>query len=208
MHEHLPEGFVYLDDPRIIYSINYATEDNFMGRKVHGYEAQVCILTEITAKTLQEVQDELDAMEKGYALKIFDAYRPMQAVRDFINWSEEPELPFMRAKYHPYLTKTELFELGYISDHSTHARGSTVDLTIVTRNGDMHKDFDMGTIFDFFGEEAHTESKDVSLEVQNNRKFLCDLMIKYGFENFYQEWWHYTLEGEPFPDTYFDFEIK
>ncbi|MBK6762975.1 MAG: hypothetical protein IPG68_06750 [Micrococcales bacterium] len=25
-----------------------------------------------------------------------------------------------------------------------------------------------------------------------------------GFTNLPEEWWHYTLDGQPYPDTYFD----
>ena len=32
-------------------------------------------------------------------------------------------------------------------------------------------------------------------------------MIKAGFLGIDSEWWHFTLENEPYPDTYFDFDV-
>ncbi len=34
------------------------------------------------------------------------------------------------------------------------------------------------------------------------------MMKKNGFRPYANEWWHYTLENEPYPDTYFDFDIE
>jgi D-alanyl-D-alanine dipeptidase len=39
------------------------------------------------------------------------------------------------------------------------------------------------------------------------RDFLRQGMIAAGFEQYPEEWWHYTLANEPYPDTYFDFSI-
>jgi D-alanyl-D-alanine dipeptidase len=34
------------------------------------------------------------------------------------------------------------------------------------------------------------------------------LMKKHGFNPYPQEWWHFTLKNEPYPDTYFDFPVR
>ena len=40
------------------------------------------------------------------------------------------------------------------------------------------------------------------------RNFLRNTMKKYDFMEYEKEWWHYTLEKEPYPETYFDFILK
>lgn len=33
-------------------------------------------------------------------------------------------------------------------------------------------------------------------------------MQKYGFSPYAQEWWHFTLKDEPYPETTFDFPVR
>lgn len=199
----LPTGFVYLTDPRMMFAMAYASEQNFVGRVIKGYQAPVCILTEAAAAALKSVQDTLDQERPGVRLKIWDTYRPMEAVRDFKDWAQTDDEK-MRAEYYPGLSKPDLFKQGYISERSAHARGSTVDLTLA--QGD--KELEMGTPFDYFDTRSHTLSPDISAVARENRQFFKALMENAGFENYPKEWWHYTLKNEPFPDTYFDFPVK
>lgn len=205
----LPSGFVYLEDPRILISLNYLTSNNFMGRPVKGYHAPVCILTKEAANALITLQDVLDKKYRGLCLKIFDAYRPVQAVLDFKQWSEDPKDCLMKEIFYPTYHKPELFEKGYIAEKSSHSRGSTVDLTLVERQSEhQHQELDMGTIFDYFHELTHTENPTISTSAKQNRALLKNLMDEQGFENYPFEWWHFTLRNEPFPDTYYDFPIR
>ncbi len=205
----LPNGFCTIDDKRIIKQMDYTTSHNFIGRPVAGYLAPVCILTHAAADTLLKVQEELDSLKKGYRLKIFDAYRPTSAVADFIHWSKDPVDQKMKSIFYPALEKGELFDLGYIAKKSTHSRGSTVDLTITVASNPNAPpiDLEMGTIFDFFDESTHTAFSNISPIAKKNRAFLKDIMERHGFINYPLEWWHFTLENEPFPDTYFDFLV-
>lgn len=204
----LPVGFAYLNDTRIILEMNYVGDDNFIGRPIKGYYKKVCILSEPAITALTAVQNELDTLNKGYVLKIFDSYRPTTAVADFQTWAQDPADQLQKSKYYPNFTKPELFENGYICARSSHSRGSTVDLTIVMVDpSGKHTELDMGTGFDFFGEASNTDSKLVSETAQQNRQFFKALMDKHGFENLPNEWWHFTLRNEPFPDTYYDFPV-
>lgn len=210
MTQQLPDKFSYLDDPRIIYSMDYFTDHNFVGRPIAGYQAKVCILTEPARVALIAVQDELDSLNLGYVLKIFDSYRPKAAVADFIRWSQDPHDIKMKAGYYPNEDKPELFKLGYLAAESSHSRGSTVDLTIAIvdpMNTAIHSEMDMGTSFDYFDAKSHTVSALVSPNAQQNRFFFKNLMEKHRFINLPEEWWHFTLDNEPFPDTYFDFPV-
>ena len=66
----------------------------------------------------------------------------------------------------------------------------------------------MGTIFDFFGEEASTTFPWLNAQQKANRLLLKTLMEKHGFKHYPVEWWHFTLKNEPYPSTYFDFVIS
>lgn len=202
----LPEGFVYLVDPRIVLAMAYASEQNFVGRVIKGYQAPVCIVTEKAALALIAIQNRLDKERPGVCLKIFDAYRPMQACRDFKDWAETRDEK-MKDQYYPNLSKQDIFKKGYVSERSAHARGSTVDLTLVTKSKDI-QELDMGTPFDYLDPRSHTDNPDISEQARANRYLLKTFMENAGFENYPKEWWHYTLEAEPFPDTYFDFPIN
>ncbi len=205
----LPAGFIYLEDPRIILSMNYVGAKNFMGRPVNGYHTSVCILTTEAANALIALQDKLDQKHRGLCLKIFDAYRPIQAVSDFKKWALDPHDQIMKAEYYPTLAKPELFKQGYIAEKSSHSRGSTVDLTLVERQSEhQHQELDMGTIFDYFHEHSHTENPTIPERAKANRTLLKNLMHEFGFENYPFEWWHFTLRNEPFADTYFDFPVR
>ncbi|UAB85913.1 M15 family metallopeptidase [Zunongwangia sp. SCSIO 43204] len=201
-----PGGFVYLSDliPDIEVELRYFGDHNFTGRPVPGYEERKVILTTEAAKALAEVQQELE--NDGYCLKIFDGYRPQTAVNSFIEWAKNSDDTLTKAEFYPEKKKRNLFNLGYIATKSGHSRGSTVDLTIVDAN--TLKEIDMGGTYDYFGERSHHNFTNITKEQKANRNYLKSIMHKHGFRPYSEEWWHYTLRNEPFPNTYFDFTIK
>lgn len=201
----LPAGFVYLDAhvPGVVLDIRYHGAGNFLGRPVPGYEAPVCILTLKAADALKGV--EADAAREGRRLKIFDGYRPQRAVDEFIRWSQDESDQIAKMDYYPNIEKCDLFDLGYLARRSSHSRGSTVDLTIIDAK---NRELDFGTPFDLFDERSHTENASISSTAMANRQWLLKLMRNHGFANIPEEWWHFTLEDEPFPDTYHDFPVR
>lgn len=203
----LPEGFVYLSDvcPSIMQDIKYASADNFTGRIVPGYVNGKAILSIEAAKALSAVQQALE--EQGLGFLVWDAYRPTQAVDAFLQWKHEDDVPAIKERFYPTMSKIELFQVGFIAPgKSSHSRGSTVDLTIIDKA--TSKPLDMGTDFDFFCEKSYADNTEISAEFVQNRQFLKKLMLEYGFEYFPQEWWHFTLKDEPFPDQYFNFLVE
>ena len=198
--------FVMLSDavPDAILEIRYYSSYNFVGRRIDGYEEPLALLTKEAASALKEVSDEL--VEKGYRLKIFDAYRPQRAVTDFMNWALDPDDTLMKEYFYPELDKEVLFPQGYIAEHSGHSRGSTVDLTLFDMT--TQQEVDMGGTFDYFGELSHPDYKDITEEQYNNRMILREAMLAHGFKPLEEEWWHFTLEDEPYPDTYFTFPVS
>jgi len=202
----LPEGFVYLTDivPDVILEIRYYSTSNFMGTRVDYYHAPVAIITRKAAQALALVSNELRA--QGYAVKVFDAYRPQGATDHFIRWGQDEEDVLLKKYYYPDLTKSQLFSEVYLGVRSAHTRGSTVDLTLVSIKTGMN--VDMGSDFDFFGPISHHGSKLVTEEQANNRLILKTAMERAGFRAYEKEWWHYSLINEPFPKTYFTFPVK
>jgi len=202
----LPEGFVYVDElvPGLVQEIRYAGSNNFMGRPADGYLANRAILTRAAAEALRKVQQELK--EKGLGLKIFDAYRPTRAVAHFIRWAQDPADQKMKKEYYPALEKENLFKLGYLAKRSAHSRGSTVDLTLIYLA--TKEEVDMGSHFDFFGPISRYDSPLITVEQFQNRKLLREVMVKQGFVPYNEEWWHFRLKNEPYPNTYFDFVIQ
>ena len=205
-NQSLPNKFVFLSDvdDTILYELKYFSKHNFIGKKIDGYLTNKVILTNETALALKKVQQIL--LKKKLSLKIFDAYRPQQSVNHFVKWAKEIDDTKMKNEFYPDVPKSELFKRGYIASKSGHSRGSTVDLTIV--NLKTGKELDMGSPFDFFGIQSHPFYKNIGILQKRNRKYLRKIMIENGFKPYDNEWWHFTLKNEPFPNTYFNFLIK
>ena len=190
--------------PGLLVEMRYFGSDNFLGRPVDGYDEPLCLLTRPAAAALAAVQRDLSAT--GLGLKVFDCYRPVRAVAHFIRWARDPSDRRGQQEYYPELDKRVLFRDGYISARSGHSRGSTVDLTLVRLSD--NRPLEMGTTFDFFGPRSGRGTGALSAEVQANRQLLASAMARRGFRPYWKEWWHFTLAGEPFPDTYFDFPVR
>ncbi|EHR61735.1 M15 family metallopeptidase [Saccharomonospora cyanea] len=228
-HPEAPQEFVALRDvaPTIIEEIRYHGSHNFVGRPITGYREPLCIVTRPTALALREAQRRL--LAQGYTLKVYDCFRPQRAVDSFVRWAQRLDDDRMKNEFYPRVEKSSLFEDGYIAEHSGHSRGSTVDLTLVRipphpqeryRPGDPLRpcfapagerfgdnSVDMGTGFDCFDTLSHTDDPRITDEAMRNRTLLKDTLAAVGMENYPNEWWHYTLRDEPFPDTYFDFPV-
>lgn len=198
--------FVLITDvvPDAIFEIRYYSTYNFVGDRIDGYEEPLAFMTREAAEALKEVSD--DVKEKGYRLKIYDAYRPQEAVTNFVEWAKDADDTRMKEYFYPDLDKSVLFPQGYIAAHSGHSRGSTVDLTLFDM--DTEKEVDMGGTFDFFGELSHPDYKEITRRQYKNRMILRKAMMKHGFKPISEEWWHFTLADEPYPDTYFTFPVN
>jgi len=199
----LPAGFTFIDDaiPGLKVDLRYAGNHNFVGRPVAGYESARPVLSTPAANALARVQADLKPFNLG--LLVFDAYRPQRAVDDFVKWAADPADVRTKAEFYPDVDKRNLFKEDYIAERSGHSRGSTVDLTLAAL--DTGEQLDMGSAFDFFGVESWPEHPELTAQQRANRLLLRTLMLKHGFKPYPKEWWHFTLENEPFPQEYFDF---
>ncbi|TGV00622.1 M15 family metallopeptidase [Flavivirga rizhaonensis] len=202
----LERGFTYVRDiiPDLEVELRYYTANNFVGTSIEGYESNRLILTIETAKKLKLVHEALQ--EQNLCLKVYDGYRPQRSVNHFILWAKDLNDTINKHIFYPKVKKKHLFREQYIASRSGHSRGSTVDLTIV--DGNTGEVLDMGSPYDFFGQESWVNYSKITDKQKANRQLLQTVMLKHGFRNYPKEWWHFTLRGEPFPNTYFDFPVK
>ncbi|HOC60187.1 MAG TPA: M15 family metallopeptidase [Smithellaceae bacterium] len=229
-NDEMPDTFIDIEKviPDALLDIRYFTDHNFLGVKVDGYLAPKCLLTRQAAQALANVQKDLAPF--AMTIKIYDCYRPQRAVDHFVRWAKDIADVKTQKEFYPTLDKRNLFRDGYIAKRSGHSRGSTVDLTIVSLPASLQPSFDaekplkacylpagvrfadnsldMGTGFDCFHELSHPENMNLGPQHRANRLLLKTLMAKYGFRNLPEEWWHFTLNSEPYPDTYFNFPVK
>ena len=222
--ETMPDTFVYLHDidASIEQDMRYAGAHNFTGGPVPGYEAPECILVRQAAEALKEVQADL--APKGLSLRVYDCYRPTRAVDAFVAWAKRPADPAAKAAWYPRLDKSVLFP-DYIATRSGHSRGATLDVSVVPIGGadppprgesclapqDTYApdgSLAMGTTFDCFDTKANTDAAGLTATEMENRALLRAAMAARGFKNYPFEWWHYTHQPEPYPDTYFDFPVR
>ena len=160
-------------DSTIIVDMRYRGRDNFTGGKLPGYEGNRALLHRDAARALARVQSALRG--DGLGLKVFDAYRPVRATLAMVAWTQRTG-------------RESLVRDGYISDRSRHNLGLAIDCTLVElRAGN---ELDMGTPFDTFSTAAHTANAIGAVAV--NRARFVAAMVREGFANYDQEWWHYS----------------
>lgn len=192
--------------PDMAEDIKYAGTDNFTGAPVPGYRAAKCFLLKPAADALARVEQTL--RKEHMRLKIWDCYRPARAVAAFMRWARSDDTR-TKAGHFPDVDKDKLVG-EYIAATSNHTRGATVDLTLMQCDDrDTHcHELDMGTHFDMFDPLAHTDSDRATPAQHANRHRLLDAMAREGFENYANEWWHYTLTMHPQPKALYDVPVQ
>ena len=153
-----------------VYDMKYATSDNFLKAKV--YDCAECYLRLKTVTALIDANKKF--LKKGYRIKIFDCYRPLDIQKKMWAIVSNPQYVANPAK------------------GSIHNRGGAVDITLINLQG---AELEMGTSFDFFGKEAAHNYKNLSNKVKRNRNLLKSVMKSSGFNPFDSEWWHYNLKS-------------
>jgi len=199
-------GFVSIDSilHQAVLDPMYYGSENFVGDTIDGYYAKKILLTREAASALSRVEARLN--KQGIGLKILDGYRPQIAVDHFVRWARDLSDTVEKSRYYPDIPKDQLFDRGYIAAQSGHSRGSAVDLTLFDLETGI--ELEMGSIVDHFGPVSHPDCKEITEARQKNRGVLREAMLKEGFAPLETEWWHFYLEKEPFPDTYFTFPVK
>ena len=197
--------FVFVDEqvPGIRWDAKYATWDNFTGKPVDGYAVNRVVGTRALCAALEQARDRAAAL--GLGLLLWDGYRPQRAVDCFLRWSRQPEDGRTKQRHYPHISRPQMFEQGYVARRSGHSRGSTVDLTLFDL--DTLELCPMGGGHDLMDPRSHHGAPGLSPVEVRSRQTLCTVMEASGFRRYDCEWWHYTLDDEPYPDTYFDFPV-
>ena len=196
---------VFVDElvPGIRWDAKYATWDNFIGKPVDGYDANRIVGTLALCRALDQAR--AIAGEAGFGLLLWDGYRPQRAVDRFLRWAQEPEDGRTKARHYPHIDRAEIFRRGYAAARSGHSRGSTVDLTLYhLQTGELAR---MGGGHDLMDVSSRHDAPGIDPAAARNRQRLRRIMEDSGFVPYQEEWWHYTLEDEPYPDRYFDVPI-
>ena len=157
-------------DSTFVLDMPYATDANFLNQQV--YDCQTCYLRKKTALALIKANNKFKKL--GFHIKIYDCYRPLDVQKKMWTIVSDPK---------------------YVANPATgsiHNRGGAVDITLVDAN---NIELDMGTKFDFFGEEASHDFLELPVAVLENRKLLKKILRASGFVSFDSEWWHYNLKG-------------
>jgi D-alanyl-D-alanine dipeptidase len=199
------DGFSFVDEvvPGIRWDAKYATWDNFTGKPVDGYLLNRIIGTTALCAALESAHEKAALL--GFGLLLWDGYRPQRAVDRFVRWSKEPDDGRTKPRHYPNIDRADMFEQGYVAVKSGHSRGSTVDLTLYhLGTGELAA---MGGDHDLMDSISHHGAPGIAEAEAGNRHHLRSIMESCGFAAYACEWWHYTLEDEPYPDTYFDFPI-
>jgi len=199
------DDFVFVDEfvAGVRWDAKYATWDNFTGKPVEGYGANRIVGTTALCAALARVRDA--AAARGFGLLLWDGYRPQRAVDCFLRWAREPEDGRTKRRHYPNIARSEMVARGYVAARSGHSRGSTVDLTLYDlATGELAP---MGGDYDLMDAVSHHDAAGIPRAAADHRRLLRTFMADAGFAAYDREWWHYTLEAEPYPDTYFDFPI-
>lgn len=224
----LPDGFAYLADidPSIVQDIRYAGSNNFVGRRLAGYETGECVVKRDVGLALKRIQQALRPQK--LSLKMLDCYRPVRAVHDMVVWAHNGRQTPAEKRFNPAFSKKDLFRLGYIAEHSGHSTGAALDLTLVDLTADNSARFDpdrvyadctapaadrapeasvdMGTGYDCSDVKSHTAASSITPAQRRWRHALIAAMAKQGFVNYSKEWWHFSLPGAGGPA--YDFPIS
>ncbi|MBI2270381.1 MAG: M15 family metallopeptidase [Bacteroidetes bacterium] len=174
--------------PSVLIDLRYSGLNNFMDTDVYGDIANAYLQPDVTEK-LAKAQNALREKHPGYNLIIYDAARPLRVQQ--LMWDS---IKVPKGEKTKYLSNPQYGSL--------HNYGAAVDIGIADSLG---RELDMGTPYDFFGEEASprreaamlAEGKLTIVHVKN-RQMLRDIMYKAGFFNIQTEWWHFnacTLEN-------------
>ncbi len=174
--EKMPTNFVDIEtlDATILIDIRYATANNFTKTKI--YDCPKCLLRPEAAAAIVRANAELK--KQNLRLKMFDCYRPRPYQQRL--WDKVPDPNYVTPP----------------AKGSMHGRGAAVDLTIVDSKG---KELEMGTPYDFFGKEAHTDFLGHPKNVLDNRKLLRETLERVGFQGIRTEWWHFSFQGKNYP---------
>lgn len=173
--DYIPTNFIELIklDNSLHLDIKYATNQNFLGKPV--YTQARAFLQQAPAQALVNANKAFKKL--GYAIVVFDGYRPWSVTKIF--WDLTPK----------HLRK-------FVSNPkkgSRHNRGCAVDISLL--NLKTGKQVEMPGEYDEMTERSYPYYKGGTTEQRKNRDLLIKIMEENGFKVFQYEWWHFDYKG-------------
>ena len=169
-------------EPSIHYNLIYATPNNFLKKPLYNAKLTKAWLHPRAAKMLIHAQEYLQMEQPGLSLLVYDAARPMEVQRAMWEWGKR--------------TNKDYYFADPAKGGGLHNYGMAVDVTLVNEKNEK---LPMGTPFDFFGAESHTNKENDLLKQRRitpaeyqNRKLLRRVMESAGFTPVASEWWHFN----------------
>ncbi len=156
-------------DTNFHLDIRYATRNNFLGRPV--YKEARAFLQRPAAEALVKVNKELKPY--GYALVIFDGYRPWSVTKTFWDMTPKDKKEFVANP-----------KFG-----SRHNRGCAVDLSLYEIASG--KEIEMPSEYDEMSERSYADYKGGTEKQRKLRDLLRSTMEENGFKVLDVEWWHF-----------------
>lgn len=154
--------------PGLEVELRFATDKQFLKKAVYPFRkawGQPAL-----AERLRKAQAYLQP--RGYRLKVWDAYRPMEFQELF--WQH---------------VKNENF-ISHPRKGGRHTRGTAIDLTLIDSAG---QEIPMPTPYTEFSEKAFRDYAKLPSLLKANRLLLQQAMTQAGLEPLPTEWWHFDL---------------
>jgi D-alanyl-D-alanine dipeptidase len=168
------------------------------------WSANRIVGTKALCAALNKAQEH--AVELGFGLLLWDGYRPQRAVGNFVRWAQEPEDGRKKQRHYPNIDSSVMFEKGHVATKSGHTRGSTVDLTIYhLASGELAA---IGGDHAVMDEISHHGAAGITTEEPRTGSACATSWSPAASSPTTANGRHYTLQDEPYPDTYFDFSIE
>ncbi len=152
---------------------------------------------------LRQAQQQLQVIQPGWRIQIFDAYRPVavqqfmvdhtlgQVVRDR-GWDRHNLTPTQHQE-----ALTQVYQFWAVPNLNPetpppHSTGAAVDITLVDATGNV---LDMGSEIDEIAVRSYPDHFVGMAEFESfdqNRQLLNFVMRSAGFARHYHEWWHFS----------------
>jgi D-alanyl-D-alanine dipeptidase len=159
-------------DTSIHLDIHYATSNNFVGKPV--YKEARAFLQRSAAEALVRINTSLKPL--GYALLVFDGYRPWSVTKLF--WEVTPA-----------------DKKQFVADPakgSKHNRGCAVDLSLYDLA--TGKEIEMTGAYDEMSERSYPNYAGGTEKQRAMRDLLRSKMEAEGFTVYEYEWWHFDYK--------------
>ena len=141
-------------------------------------------------KSVFDMLNKADGLlPKNYSLKILCGYRSIQEQQ--ANWKnglKKLKIQFPKLPLYKIENKNRKMNADPRNGFGPHQSGGAVDVTLIYNN----KPVDMGGEYNS-GLNSKTDATNITKQQKMNRQILINSMSKAGFQNYPNEWWHWSF---------------